>query len=545
MKIQEGKIVDIINKRIFNGKVFYDENQIIKITEELDVEFDNYILPGFIDSHIHIESTMLTPSEFARKVVENGTVAVMADPHEIANVCGREGVEFMLNDAEDICFKIYFGIPSCVPATPFELCGGDLDSEKVDNMFASGKYTFLAEFMNVPGLLEGNKECVLKVESAKAHGKPIDGHAPGLYGEDLLKYTSYGISTDHEFFSIENSIEKIKSGMKLQIREGSASKDFDHLFSLIDKYPNDVMFCTDDSHPNDLINLGHIDKIVKMAVSKGLNIFNILRAASVNPVFHYGVNVGLLREGDSSDFIVVKDLTNFDVLKTVINGVVVFENGKSYIKSKSVQLINNFNTRNIDLNDLTVFGNNNKRIKLMSVEDGSLLTTKKYIYPKLNKKGEIVSDIEKDILKIILHNRYSNQPVQIGFIEGFGLKQGAFATSISHDSHNIIAVGVSDEDIVSSVNAIVEKKGGISVSLRGNVDILELPIAGLMSNKDIETVSNDYISIKSKAKELGCKLNSPFMTLAFMSLIVLPELKLGAYGLFDYEKFEFVSLFED
>jgi len=544
MKIERGNIVDVFNKRIFGGKIHFDENGIFKIEEESGVEYENYIIPGFVDSHIHIESTMLHPSEFARTVVKNGTVSVVADPHEIANVCGVDGVDFMVKNSNDVNFKFYFGIPSCVPATPFEICGGKIDSEDVENMFASGKYFFLGEFMNVPGVINNDKECIEKIKAAHKYGKPVDGHAPGVAGDDLRKYVSAGVTTDHEFYSVENSIEKIKAGMKIQIREGSASKDFDDLFMLIDMYPDQVMLCTDDSHPGDLIRLGHIDKIVKRAVKKGLDIYNILKTASVNPVLHYGLDVGLLRKGDKSDFIIVDNLSEFNVIKTVINGEYVFDKGVSNIKSILNDVINNFNTQEISFKDIVVNDiEGSEHIKVMNVSDGSLVSDKILVEPNV-EGGNVVSDVDNDILKIVLHNRYTKQPVQVGFIKGFGLKKGAFASSISHDSHNILAVGANDNDIVLAVNTVVNSQGGLSVACDDNIDILELPIAGLMSDKDINTVSNQYSIVKSKVKELGCVLDSPFMTLAFMSLIVIPELKLGSRGLFEFSKFQFVDLFE-
>lgn len=543
MRKQLGKIVDIHNKRIFSGEIRYNENGIKSITEHRDKEYENFILPGFIDSHIHIESTMMTPNEFARNVVKNGTLAVVADPHEIANVCGVDGVEYMYERSRNTSFKFFFGVPSCVPATPFEICGGKIDSSDMDKLFSTGRYSFLGEFMDVQGIVSGNVDCITKTNVAKKYKLPIDGHAPGVGGEDLNKYISAGISTDHEFFSLENTIEKIEAGITIQIREGSASKDFEDLYELIDLYPNKVMLCTDDSHPKDLLEYGHIDKIVKRAVAKGLNIFNILKAASVNPVNHYNLNVGLLRENDKSDFIVVHDLINFKVLKTVINGKSVYENGVTYIDRTNDKPINNFNTSRITSSDILVRNEPNKLLKVMSVKDGSLVSGKILIKPLLEGLN-VVSDVNNDVLKIVLHNRYQKEKVQVGFIKGFGLKGGAFASSVSHDSHNILSIGTSDDAIVAAVNRVVDSKGGLSVYDGEISDILELPIAGLMSNKDINTISKSYSRVKNKVKNLGCELDSPFMTLAFMSLIVIPELKLGSRGLFEFSAFKFVDLFE-
>jgi len=543
MKKEIGKIVDIHNKRVFSGEITYDENGIKSVVEHCDADYTNFIMPGFVDSHIHIESTMMSPNEFARNVVKNGTVAVVADPHEIANVCGVAGVEYMVENSKNTPFKFYYGVPSCVPATSYEICGGEINSSDVDKMLASGDYKFLGEFMNVPGIINNDKECISKTEITKKYNLPIDGHAPGVSGDDLKKYVAAGISTDHEFFSFENSVEKIKSGIKIQIREGSASKDFEDLYELIDMFPNDVMMCTDDSHPKDLLELGHIDKIVKRAVNKNLNIFNILKTACINPVEHYNLEVGLLREGDKSDFIIVEDLKKFKVLKTVIDGEIVFENGESNIKPAAINLINNFNVEKISVEDIKVKNVEGKKLKVINVVDGTLVSDK-ILVDASTENGEVISDLDSDILKIVLHNRYTNMPVQVGFIKGFGLKKGAFASSVSHDSHNILAIGTNDNDIVSVVNKIVEAKGGLAVSCQDMSDILELPIAGLMSDKDINTISDSYSRLKYKLKEFDCTLDSPFMTMAFMSLIVIPELKLGSRGLFEFSKFEFVDLFE-
>jgi len=543
MKEVKGNIVDIVNKEIFPGKIEYNENGIFKISRINDSEYDNFILPGFIDSHIHIESTMMSPNEFARIAVKKGSVAVVADPHEIANVCGSEGVEYMYNNSKNVPFKFYYGVPSCVPATPFEKCGGLLSAVEIESLFKTGHYHFLGEFMNVPGVVNEDPVCIDKIKLAQKYKLPLDGHAPNISSEELDKYVEAGISTDHEFFTIEESIMKIQKGMMIQIREGSASRDFDNLFPLIDMYPDSVMFCTDDSHPEDLLNLGHIDKIVKRAISKGANIFNVLRAASYNAIKHYNLNVGLLQEGDPADFIVVDNLKDFNVIKNVINSESVVDNNTVNIPYKDIDLINNFNTRLITLDELLVPMQEGKRLRVIDVKDGSLVSDSLLIDPKV-ENNTVVSDIDKDILKIVLHNRYTDIPLQIAFIKGFGLKGGAFASSIGHDSHNILAIGTNDIDIKEAINSVVEAKGGMSVVNNSDRGLLELPIAGLMSNKDIYTIDKNYNQLLKKVEDLGCAIKSPFMTLAFMSLIVIPNLKLGADGLFDYSSFSFVDLFE-
>lgn len=541
MKTQRGYIVDVFNKKIFKGRVDYDVNGILRIVEEKN-DVDEYILPGFVDSHIHIESTMLSPSEFARNVVSCGTVGVVADPHEIANVCGVEGLDYMQRSADNVPLKISYGVPSCVPATPFEVNGAEINSNDINRLFESGKYNFLGEFMNVPGVINKDKEVLAKIYAARKFNYPIDGHAPGLSGDELGKYISAGISTDHEYFSYENTIEKINRGLKIQIREGSASKDFDNLYSLIDMYPNDVMLCTDDSHPYDLLNYGHIDKIVRMAIKKDLNLFNILKVACVNPVFHYNLDIGLLRVNDKSDFIVVDNLKDFRVIKTVLDGDTVFENGESRICFDKIPVVNNFNAKPINLSNISV-KDLDRNIKVIDIEDGSLVSHKLIIKPKVENNC-IVSDTKRDVLKMVLVNRYKDIPVQVGFIRGFGLKEGAIASSIGHDSHNILSIGMNDADIICAVNSLIEIKGGIATSVNEDVETLTLDIAGLMSDKDIKYVNESYERLVNNSKEMGTRLNSPFMTMAFMSLVVIPELKLGSKGLFEFSKFDFVNLYE-
>ncbi len=542
MKTRKGFIVDIFSKRIFKGRVDYDFSGIKKIVEENN-DSNCYILPGFVDSHIHIESTMLSPSEFARTAVSCGTISVLADPHEIANVCGKKGLDYMIESADRVPLKIYFGIPSCVPATPFEINGAEINSKEINNLFKTGKYKFLGELMNVPGVLFENEEVLSKIKAAKQHSYPIDGHAPSLGGDKLKVYVNAGISTDHEYVSYENTIEKIQAGLKIQIREGSASKDFEHIYKLIDLYPEKVMLCTDDSHPYDLLNYGHIDKIVRMAVKKDLNIFNILRAACVNPVEHYNIEVGLLREGDKSDFIIVDSLDSFNILETIIEGESVFSKGICNFSVDNIPTVNNFNAKLITKDDIVV-EDKGRNIKVIDIKDGSLISDKLIVKPKV-LKNRIVQDLENDILKIVLVNRYSNVSVQLGFIRGMGINTGAIAGSIAHDSHNILAVGSNDEDIVGAVNILIEVKGGLSTCIKGEIDCLPLEIAGLMSDRDIDFVNKSYERLLLNCRFMGSKMDSPFMTMAFMSLVVIPELKLGTGGLFEFSKFDFVSLYEE
>ena len=536
----QGIVVDVLNRRQFKGEIVVKKGKIdsIRVCEH---DCENYILPGFIDAHVHIESSMTVPSSFARMVVSRGTVAVVSDPHEIANVMGEEGIDFMIKDAHSVPLKIYFGVPSCVPATPFESSGCILDENAVDRLLSRNDLYFLSEMMNFPGVIQGSPDVISKIGSSQKYNKLIDGHAPGLRGDDLKKYVQAGISTDHECFSYDEALEKIQLGMKILIREGSAAKNFNELCRLIDEYPDMVMLCTDDSHPDTLLEEGHIDKLIKRGLTKGIDLYNLLNAAIVNPVNHYKLNVGLLQEGDPADFIIVDDLQNFRVQQTIIDGVSVYENGNVLFVENMPTAINVFNRNKINEEDLALKIKPGK-IRVITVADGELVTGQE-LHGPLVKNGNVVSDTDRDILKLVVMSRYKNDPVQIGFIKNIGLKKGAIASSIAHDSHNIIAVGVSDADIISVVNKLIENKGGIVVGDTRKQLALELEVAGLMTRKKGEKVAALYNQLIERSREFGSSLESPFMTIAFMSLLVIPELKLGDKGLFDVNKFDFVDVF--
>ena len=539
-KKYQGIIVDVVNRCKFRGEITLKGNRIFSV-RACEHENSNYILPGFIDAHVHIESSMTVPSSFARMVVPQGTVAVVSDPHEIANVMGEQGIDYMVENANSVPLKIYFGVPSCVPATPFESSGAVLDKNDVDRLLARKDLYYLSEMMNFPGVVYDDPDVMGKIEQAKKHNKLIDGHAPGLRGDNLRKYIQSGISTDHECFLYEEAVEKIKLGMKILIREGSAAKNFDELCQLIDEYPEKVMLCTDDSHPETLLEEGHIDKIIKKGLGKGIGLFNLLNAASVNPVRHYGLNIGLLQEGDPADFIIVEDLNEFKVLETVINGTSVYKGGEVLFLDIKPKPINVFNREKITIDDVVLKAETAK-IRVITVTDGDLITGQE-IHPPLVKDGNVISDTSRDILKMVVMSRYKNEPVQVGFIKNIGIKKGAISSSIAHDSHNIIAVGVSDADIVSVVNKLIENKGGIVVGDKNMQSGLKLEVAGLMSIKTGTEVASLYKQLIEQAKKFGCRLESPFMTIAFMSLLVIPELKLGDKGLFDVNKFGFVDVF--
>lgn len=536
-----GNVVDIVNRNIFAATINIEDGSIKSIIPN-DKTYGNFILPGFIDAHIHIESSMLVPSEFAKMAVKHGTVATVSDPHEIANVCGKEGVHYMIENSKTVPFKFFFGAPSCVPATTFETAGAVLDSNDVAELLAHNDIWYLSEMMNYPGVLFKDPEVMAKIDAAKALGKPIDGHAPGLRGDQSTEYANAGISTDHECFTIEEAIDKIAAGMKIIIREGSAARNYYALHPLLSKHPDKVMFCSDDKHPDELI-LGHINELVKRSIAYGYDLFDVLRAASQNTAEHYKLPVGLLRIGDAADFIVVDDLKNFHIQQTYINGIKVAEEGTSFISGSTIKPINNFNCtpKTPDLFAVRISGNNSK-IRVIDAVEGQLVTNCIEADPKV-ENGIIVSDIENDILKISVVNRYNpDAPVAVAFIKNFGLKKGAIASTVGHDCHNIIAVGTTDHDICTVVNALIACKGGIAVVNNDQIDTMPLPIAGLMTNKNAEQTGKDYAIIDMKAKELGTKLKAPFMTLSFMALLVIPSLKLSDKGLFDGNKFEFVPV---
>jgi adenine deaminase len=535
----QGNIVDLKQDRIYPGTVTVAQGRIVEVQED-NASYQQYILPGLVDSHVHIESSMLPPAEFARLATIHGTVAAVADPHEIANVLGMAGIDFMLESAAKSPFHFHFGAPPCVPATPFETAGAELTADHIEELLSDGRCHFLSEMMNFPGVLAADPQVAAKLAVAKRLGKVVDGHAPGLTGEAAQRYIAAGISTDHECQNQAEALEKIRLGMKILIREGSAARDFDALAPLITDHAEMLMFCSDDKHPDDLIR-GHINQLVAKAIAMGIDPLKVLRCACLTPVNHYDLNLGLLQPGDSADFIVVDALSSMQVQQTYIGGRCCAENGRTLLEKIKSPIVNRFATKKVQNNELRV-PQQEGQLRVMEAMDGQLTTNSLWLTPTI-VQDEVVPDPSRDILKLVVVNRYQPSLPAMAFIKGFGLKQGAIASSVAHDSHNIVAVGTTDEDLCQAINTIIEQQGGICAVGPDFNEVLPLPIAGLMTTMDGHQVAQAYTAVDAKAKELGTSLNAPFMTLSFMALLVIPNLKLSDKGLFDGTDFRFVSLF--
>ncbi len=547
----QANVVDIVRRRVFPGTVEVVDGRIASVTEHDGSTIggtgdarktggDTYLIPGFVDAHIHIESSMLTPCQFALAAVVHGTVATISDPHEIANVVGIEGVKFMLDNAEHTPLKVMFGAPSCVPATTFETAGAALDVKAVTELLDDPRIGYLSEVMNFPGVLMGDREVLAKMDAAKARNKPIDGHAPGLRGDDAAAYVRAGISTDHECFTKDEALDKLAAGAAILIREGSAARNFEALYTLIDEVPDKVMLCSDDKHPDELVG-GHINELARRAVALGMDPMNVIQAGCANPVHHYKLDVGLLQEGDPADFIEVNNLKDFNVLRTFIDGVCVAKDGQPLLPEPTdPQLINRFEAKPIQPADLKLPCPTNKA-RVIGALDGQLITEQR-IQEVKTVAGNVESDTDNDILKIVVVNRYEQAPPAVALIQGFGLKSGAIASSVAHDSHNIIAVGTNDNDLAKAINLVIESRGGLSVAEAGTIEVLPLPIAGLMSTGSCTEVAEAYARLDVAVKKMGSTLRAPYMTLSFMALLVIPSLKLSDKGLFDGDKFEFVPV---
>ncbi len=539
--IISGQYIDISKREIYPANIVIENGIIVSITPCIEAP-EHYIMPGFVDAHIHIESSMLIPSEFSKLALVHGTIGTVSDPHEIANVLGIKGIDFMIENAKLSPLKCLFGAPSCVPATAFEHSGATISADDIHQLLSRDDIGYLSEMMNFPGVLNNDEEILKKIASARFYNKPIDGHAPGLLGNDAKAYISHGISTDHECTSLQEALDKISYGMKILIREGSAAKNFDALHPLISLFPDMCMFCSDDKHPDSLLE-GHINILVKKAIDLGYDLFDVLSIACIHPVIHYSMPIGLLNIGDPADFIIVDSLIDFTVQSVFINGEQVVQHGilQCSIPSYSYNDMSICNTNIITEKDIMLYGDTSL-VHVIEAIPGQIVTGRS-IYRMESTNGILCSSSNDDILKIVVINRYSISKPAIGFIKGFGLKSGAIASTIAHDSHNIIAIGVDDTSIIEAVNALIKVKGGISL-YNNTLSILPLDIAGLMSSQDAHTIANRYIEIETLVKQTGCIMPAPYMALSFMALLVIPTLKLSDIGLFDGEIFQCIDLIQ-
>ncbi|WP_028580143.1 adenine deaminase [Desulfogranum japonicum] len=541
LKTVSGTLVDIPNRNMFGARIDVSEQgDIESITADSNPE-PGFILPGFVDAHVHVESSMLGPVAFAREAVRHGTLGVVQDPHEIANVLGIKGVDFMLAEAARTPLFFATGAPSCVPATPFETAGAELDHNDITQLLARNEVTHLSEMMNVPGVLNRESGVMAKLEAARQHGKPVDGHAPGLRGADLSTYVQAGISTDHECLDLDEALEKAAAGLSIQLRYGSAARIFTPLLPLIDRFPQSCMFCSDDKHPDDLMR-GHIDEMVRIAVQEGIDIFHVLQAACVNPVLHYSLPLGLLREGDRADWIEVEDLQTFHVKRSVLKGKVVAEKGVSVLPMEEpLDQPNQFLLQPITSGSLRVPAKQGA-CRLITVTDGDLITGSVTCFPTI-VDGTVVADASRDILKLVVCNRYAEYPEPaVAMVSGIGLQRGAFAASIAHDSHHLVAVGCDDTALERAINMVIGSKGGLAaVDGQGREELMPLPVAGLMTTMNCEQAAESYIRLNALVRACGCPLHAPFMTLSFLSLPVIPNLKLTDQGLFDGIQFRRVG----
>jgi adenine deaminase len=535
-----GNVVDIAGRRVYAAEVRVAQGRIAAI-EPVDAKPATFLLPGFIDAHVHVESSMLVPSEFARAAVVHGTVATVSDPHEIGNVLGAAGVEYMLENGARTPFKFYFGAPSCVPATTFETAGATITVDQVRQLLDDPRIVYLSEMMNFPGVLNGDPECLAKIAAAHERGKPVDGHAPGLRGDDAARYIAAGITTDHECFTKEEALDKLAAGAKISIREGSAARNFDALYTLLGEYPRQTMLCSDDKHPDELL-AGHIDALVRRAVERGIDLFDVLQAACLNPIEHYRLNVGQLQVGDPADFIEVDSLKDFQVLRTWIDGELVAENGQTTIPRVEPAVVNQFVATHVTPAELAVPAAAGK-LQVIEALDGQLITHRVAVEPRVDN-GQVASDVDRDVLKMAVVNRYKKAAPAVAFVKNFGLRRGAMASSVAHDSHNVIAVGASDADLAAAINAVMDAGGGLSAVCQADrAELVQaLPVAGLMATGTCAEVGAAYQKLDAAVKNWGSPLRAPYMTLSFMALLVIPALKLSDLGLFDGGKFEFTPL---
>lgn len=556
-----GNILNVFTDEIYPAEIEI-ENGIIKCVKKIKGDFQGIMVPGLIDAHIHIESSMLTPSFFAQAAVPHGTTAIVADPHEIANVMGLDGINLMLKDAKNIPLRIFFTAPSCVPATSFETSGAIIGPDEIDILMKKEEVVALGELMNFPGVINEDDLVIEKIQIAHHHKKPVDGHAPLLSGAELCKYVSKGISTDHECISMAEAREKKELGMKIMIREGSSAKNLEDLISLGGEF-----LVSDDIHPGDL-SQGHMDHIIKKAIICGLDPIEAVKMVTINPSNHYSLNMGAISPGREANLIMVDDLENFNVKKVYIGGELVAKNKTALFNPTHISSGNTIFLEKTKPSDFTIpLSGNEVMVRTIDVLDEQLITSESEAIMQITNK-EIVADVEQDILKIAVIERYgksiskistknkqfsqlsknevilgnNNKKMALAFVRGFGIKEGAFASSVAHDSHNVIVVGTDSNYMARAVNILIENNGGLVAVSKNSQKSLKLPIAGLMASESAEIISSKLEDLHSMAGEMGCSLKSPFMTMSFLALLVIPNLKISDKGLFDVSKFEFVNV---
>ncbi|MFQ3224989.1 MAG: adenine deaminase [Lentimonas sp.] len=523
-----GNIVDVITGTITAGTITLTDGHISAIDHTPGATYSTYLCPGLVDAHVHIESSLLPPSEFGRAALTHGTVASVSDPHEIANVLGIPGVEWMLEDATHTPFSIHFGAPSCVPATPFETAGASFGPDEVDQLLAKDEILYLAEVMNFPAVIGRDAHMMAIIEKAKVRGKRIDGHAPAVTGEALRQYASAGIETDHESITLDEARQKCRLGMKIAIREGSAARNFDALWPLLNEFPELCFFCSDDKHPDDLV-VAHINALVARAIGHGVEPMHALRAATLNPIRHYGLKAGCLQIGDPADIAEFDSLTTMRCLRCWKSGLLVAEKGRSTLPYRPTTPINRFDATEKQPSDFKLPPTAGPR-RIIVALDGQIITDE-------TEASAQHADSERDLCYIAVVNRYTDAVPAVALITGFGLKDAAIASSVSHDSHNIVVVGTSPEHLCRATNLIIHEQGGLSLAAHSIEKTLPLPIAGLMSTGTCQDVAHAFTSLSDTAKKLGCPLASPYMTLSFMALLVIPKLKISDRGLFDVSTF--------
>ena len=565
-------MLDVITDSIYPARIsveggFFKEIVTIVINDDSELDISGIILPGFIDSHIHIESTMLTPAQFAKLAVRFGTTSVVCDPHEIANVAGTDGIDFMIENSKSVPFNFYFSIPSCVPATCFETSGAILDSETIGELLKKDEAVALGEMMNFPGVINGDGEVLAKLEKAKELGKPIDGHAPLLSGKDLDKYIAEHISTDHECSNFAEAIEKKEKGMKIMVREGSSAKNMEALFDFSDrldywknhesfgKMPNEVLekrihlpifdfIVSDDKHTTDLIK-GHLNESIKKAIDLEISPISAIEMVTVNPSTHYNLNTGAIVKGMQADYVIVDNLNDLNILKTYVAGKCVFDGENVLFDVEETEFKNTFDVSKKESEDFEISCDEpSADVNVIRCFNGELITEAESATLE-TKKGFVQPDLEEDILKIAVVERYGGNSIANGFITGFNLKKGAIASSVAHDSHNIVVVGTNSEDMANAVNCLIDNEGGFAIVDGDFEDSLALPIAGLMTNEDSHEVAEKLEKLHKTAADFGCKLDSPFMTMSFMALLVIPAIKISDKGLFDCINFEFIDVIKN